>query len=389
MSEWLRLSLLTSNWKGPMKEFYRNKTIMITGAAGTIGKELVRQLVDLDPAGLRLLDNNETELFLLGKKYQALGIVRVFLGDVRDLQKLENIARGVDIIFHAAALKHVDISEYNPFDAVQTNIIGVKNVVQAAITCNVPRLIFTSSDKAVNPTSVMGTSKLMGERIVTAANIVNTNGHQIFSSVRFGNVLGSRGSVVHIFANQIRRGQAVTVSDARMTRFIMSIEQAAQLVLEGAMRACGGEVFVTKMPVVRILDLAQAMIELLAPQVGLQPDQVKISFIGAQPGEKFYEELMTEEEARRTKELPTMFAILPSYRAFYRAINYYYPDALPDRENLQPYISSLEPALTKEEIKEFLVQHRILDDFLVPCPQMPGLQLAAPETTQAADKAYH
>jgi FlaA1/EpsC-like NDP-sugar epimerase len=372
-----------------MKEFYRNKTVLITGAAGTIGKELVRQLVDLEPAGLRLLDNNETELFLLGKKYQSSGKVRVFLGDVRDLQKLENIARGVDIIFHTAALKHVDISEYNPFDAVQTNIIGVKNVVQAAISCEVPRLIFTSSDKAVNPTSVMGTSKLMGERIVTAANIVNTNGHQIFSSVRFGNVLGSRGSVVPIFANQIRRGQAVTVSDARMTRFIMSIEQAAQLVLEGAMRACGGEVFVTKMPVVRILDLAQAMIELLAPRVGLRPKQVKISFVGAKPGEKFYEELMTEEETRRTKELPTMFAILPSYRAFYRAINYSYPDALPDRENLQPYISSLEPALTKEEIKEFLVQHRILDDFLVPCPQMPGLQPTAPETTQLADKAYH
>ena len=350
-----------------MEDFYRQKTILITGAAGTVGKELVRQLLEFDLAGLRLLDNNETELFLLGRKYLHTEKVRTFFGDVRDLQKIVNIARGVDLIFHAAALKHVDISEYNPFDAVQTNIIGVKNIVQAAITSNVPRMIFTSSDKAVNPTNVMGTSKLMGERIVTAANIVNTNGTQIFSSVRFGNVLGSRGSVVPIFANQILQGKAVTVTDQRMTRFVMSISQAAQLVLESAMRACGGEVFVTKMPVMRTLDLAHAMIELLAPKVGLQPGNVKINYIGTNPGEKLYEELMSEEETQRTRELPNMFAILPSFRAFYRAINYHYPDALPDRD-LTPYISSTEPHMDVEEIKTFLTRHRLLEEYVAALP---------------------
>jgi FlaA1/EpsC-like NDP-sugar epimerase len=350
-----------------MEDFYRQKTILITGAAGTVGKELVRQLLEFGLAGLRLLDNNETELFLLGRKYLHTEKVRTFFGDVRDLQKIVNIARGVDLIFHAAALKHVDISEYNPFDAVQTNIIGVKNIVQAAITSNVPRMIFTSSDKAVNPTNVMGTSKLMGERIVTAANIVNTNGTQIFSSVRFGNILGSRGSVVPIFANQILQGKAVTVTDPRMTRFVMSISQATLLVLESAMRACGGEVFVTKMPVMRTLDLAHAMIELLAPKVGLQPGNVKINYIGTNPGEKLYEELMSEEETQRTRELPNMFAILPSFRAFYRAINYHYPDALPDRD-LTSYISSTEPHMDVEEIKTFLIRHRLLEEYVAALP---------------------
>ncbi len=318
-----------------MRNFYRNKTILITGAAGTVGKELIRQLMEFEPAGIRLLDNNETELFLLGKKYLHTGKVTAFLGDVRDLQKFINLTRGVDLIFHAAALKHVDLSEYNPFDAVQTNIVGVKNLVQAAMSSNVPRVIFTSSDKAVNPTNVMGTSKLMGERIITAANIVNTNGRQVFSSVRFGNVLGSRGSVVPIFARQILDGETVTVTDAHMTRFVMTISEAATLVLEGAMRACGGEVFVTKMPVMRIPDLAQAMIELLAPKLGRDPEKITIKYIGAKPGEKLYEELMTAGGDEPDQELPNMFAILPAFRAFYRTINYRYPDALPDREDLQ------------------------------------------------------
>ena len=209
-----------------------------------------------------------------------------YLGDVRDPQKLINITKGVELIFHTAAFKHVSLSEYNPFDAVQTNITGVKNVVQAAMHNNVSRVIFTSSDKAVNPTNVMGTSKLMGERIITAANIVNNNGRQVFSSVRFGNVLGSRGSVVPIFAEQILRGEAVTITDERMTRFVMTIQEAAKLVLESAMLACGGEVLVTKMPVMRIIDLAQAMIDLLAPKAGRDPDEITFRYVGAMPGRK-------------------------------------------------------------------------------------------------------
>lgn len=351
-----------------MRKFYRDKIILITGAAGTVGQELVRQLIKFKPGEIRLMDNNESELFFLGNVYRKTGLVTSFLGDVRDSQKLINITKGVKLIFHTAALKHVSLSEYNPFDAVQTNITGVKNVVQAAMYNNVPRMIFTSSDKAVNPTNVMGTSKLMGERIVTAANIVNNNGHQVFSSVRFGNVLGSRGSVVPIFAEQILRGEAVTITDGGMTRFVMTIQEAAKLVLESAMLACGGEVLVTKMPAIRITDLARAMIDLLAPQAGRDPDKVTLRYVGATPGEKLYEELMSQEEANRVKELPTMFAILPALRAFYRIIDYRYPVELPAGENQTPYISSLQEAVTVTEIKAYLTRHGVLDDFIIPKP---------------------
>jgi FlaA1/EpsC-like NDP-sugar epimerase len=314
------------------------------------------------------MDNNESELFFLGNAYRNAGFVTSYLGDVRDPQKLLNITKGAEIIFHAAAFKHVTLSEYNPFDAVQTNITGVKNVVQAAMHNNVSRVIFTSSDKAVNPTNVMGTSKLMGERIITAANIVNNNGRQVFSSVRFGNVLGSRGSVVPIFAEQILRGEAITITDKRMTRFVMTIQEAAKLVLESAMLACGGEVLVTKMPVMGITDLARAMIDLLAPQAGRDPDKITFRYVGATPGEKLYEELMSQEETSRVKELPTMFAILPALRAFYHIIDYRYPVELPAGENQTPYISSLQEAATVTEIKEYLTRHGVLDDFIVPKP---------------------
>jgi FlaA1/EpsC-like NDP-sugar epimerase len=250
-----------------MIKFYKDKKILITGAAGTVGREIVKQLVSFEPTELRLMDNNETEMFFLMEEYEK-GNVFCFLGDIRDRDKLEKLSKDVDIIIHCAAFKHVYLSEYNPFDVVQTNIIGVENVIRAATACNVKQVLFTSSDKAVNPTNVMGTSKLMGERLMTAASAVRNDSSTIFSSTRFGNVLGSRGSVVPLFMKQIRNGGPVTVTDKRMTRFVMTIKEAARLVLQSVMISKGGEVFVTKMPVVRIPDLAEVMIKLLAPKYG-------------------------------------------------------------------------------------------------------------------------
>jgi FlaA1/EpsC-like NDP-sugar epimerase len=351
-----------------MKKFFRNKTILVTGAAGTLGMEIVRQLLGMEPGEIRLFDNNESGLFYLGNKYLPTGLITIYLGDVRDEPKLLNVTKGVDLIFHLAALKNVSLSEYNPFEAVQTNINGVKYLVQAAMFNNVPRVIHASSDKAVNPTSVMGTSKLMGERIITAANIVNSNGRQIFSSVRLGNVLGSRSSVVPIFAEQILSGQQITITNIRMTRFVMSIQETTKLVLQTAIRACGGEVLVPKMPVMRIVDLARAMICLLAPQAGRNPDEITLKHVGARPGEKLHEELMTKEEVRRLKELPTMYAILPGLEAFYHEISYSYPDEVTKKDK-QPYISSLETPMSVTEIKDYLRRHGILDEFLEPKDQ--------------------
>ncbi len=348
-----------------MREFYRDKIILITGAAGTVGKEIVRQLIELEPGELRLLDNNESALYLQGNEYRHTARVTPYLGDIRDEQKLVNVTKGVDLLFHLAAFKHVGFAEYNPFEAVQTNILGVRNVVQAAQYNGVSRVIFASSDKAANPTNVMGTSKLMGERIITAANIVNNNNvKQVFSSVRFGNVLGSRGSVVPIFAGQILSGKAVTVTDARMTRFVMTVQEAAKLLLGAAMIARGGEVLVTKMSAMRIIDLAQAMIDLLTAKTERDPEGITIKYIGAMPGEKLYEELMTLEEVNRTRELPAMFAILPALRAFYQKIDYDYENMLPEIANRRPYISYLEIPMTIEEIKVYLERCGILDGFI-------------------------
>lgn len=344
-----------------MKNIFRGKIILITGAAGTIGQELLRQLIPLGPSEIRTLDHNESAQFMMGEQYRHLRSVKLttYLGDVIDVQKLSGICWGVNILIHCAALKHVYLSEYNPFDAVQTNIIGVKNIINAAIDKRVEKVIFTSSDKAVNPSSVMGTSKLMGERLITAANVVNTNPNQRFFSVRFGNVIGSRGSVFQIFNEQIKEGGPVTVTEKEMTRFFMSVGNAARMVLKGAGMAKGGEVLITKMAVIKIIDLAEAMIELLAPYYGHTPESIKIKIIGAKPGEKMYEELLSDEEVRRSWELKKLFVVLPAFRAIYHNINYEYVN-LTGKKVDKSYISSREEALTKKQIKSFLVNNQLL-----------------------------
>jgi FlaA1/EpsC-like NDP-sugar epimerase len=358
------------------KIMFRNKIIVVTGAAGTVGSEIVKLLMEYRPSEIRAFDNNESEVFLLGQKYAHTGMVTTFLGDVRDQNKLEQVFQGADIVFHLAAHKHVYLAEYNPFDTVQTNINGVENVIRAVFRNKVKRVLFTSSDKAVNPTSVMGTTKLMGERLITAANLINFNGNTILASSRFGNVLGSRGSVVPIFIDQIKKGGPVTVTHEGMTRFIMSIREAAELVIKGAILAKGGEVFITKMPVVRIIDLAKAMIELLAPTYGYDPDQIEISLIGAKPGEKMYEELLSVEETYRSMELEDMFVALPAFRSIYRHIEHIYPGLVRERVE-RSYISKSEPAMSIEQIKESLCRTDILEDYEILTNDRPDIAIAA------------
>jgi FlaA1/EpsC-like NDP-sugar epimerase len=281
------------------------------------------------------------------------------MADVRDPGALDQLMKGVDIVLHCAGYKHVIMCERSPFDAVQTNIHGVQNIIQAAMVNRVKRVLFTSTDKAVNPTNVMGTSKLMGERLITAANSRFRGDGTIFSSTRFGNVLGSRGSVIPIFIEQIRRGGPVTLTDERMTRFIMSIGESARLVLNSVDFMCGGEVFITKMPIIRIKDLAEVMIDELASRYGHDPSKIKIKTIGAKSGEKLYEELMTGEESQRAIELQQYFSIKPAFTGIYRQIRYDYPGILSDKVN-RPYISEDGPFLTKDEIKDFLLKNNLL-----------------------------
>lgn len=334
--------------------------VLITGAAGTVGQELTAQLVDLDIAELRLLDSNETELFFLMEAYRHRPRVHAFLGDVRDEDKLVQMMRNIDVVFHAAALKHVTVCERAPFDAVQTNIEGVHHIIKAAQVNGVRRALFTSSDKAVNPTNVMGTTKLMGERLFTAANALASDvSDPVFGSTRFGNVAGSRGSVVPVFLQQIERGGPVTLTDREMTRFVMTIHEAVSLVIKSALMMCGGEVFIAKMPVLRIEDLALEMIELLAPHFGHAPKDIEVIEIGAKPGEKRYEELMSEEETRRSVELADFFVVLPAFRNEYSHIEYAYPEGTGARVS-RAYRSDQEPPMTRAEVREFLLQPGVL-----------------------------
>jgi len=339
-----------------MTQHFDGLSVLITGACGTVGAALVEHLATGSsgrPARITCIDHGETEIFDLDQRWRDNDTVRVQLADVRDVHALTPLFRGVDVVFHAAALKHVILCEQAPMEAVRTNIIGVQNVIRAARESGVKRVVFTSSDKAVNPTNVMGTSKLMGERLMTAANAGRRSGAPIFTSTRFGNVLGSRGSVLPIFTRQIRDGGPLTITDDEMTRFVMTIQESVQLVVESAMLACGGEVFITKMPVVRIPDLARAAIEEMAPAFGHEAFAIDTTIIGAKAGEKLYEELMTEEETTRAVELDRYFVVLPAFRGVYEQIKYSYPNEL-RRGADRPYVSRTEPAMSVEVIRAWL-----------------------------------
>lgn len=340
---------------------WEGKSVLITGVCGTVGSEILKQLSLMDCELIVGIDNNETELFFVSQEYDNQDNIELFLCDLRDKAAVNRAMKRIDIVLHAAALKHVVLCERSPRDAVATNIEGMMNVIDAAEKNGVERLIFTSSDKAVNPTNVMGATKLMGERLITAANAHrHFENDTIFASTRFGNVLGSRGSVIPIFTRQISKGGPLTLTDENMTRFIMTLKEAVALVLESALIARGGEVFVTKMPVIRIVDLASVMIEMLAPKYNYSVQDIKVNIIGAKPGEKMYEELMSDEEVRRTIELDRFFTVLPAFKGIYHNINYDYGNIVHDKVD-RCYNSENEYVFSREEVKKYLVEHKLLE----------------------------
>lgn len=342
---------------------FKEKSILVTGSCGTVGSELVKQLlsdVSCKPREVIGIDNNESALFFQDQQFLNNPIAHFFVTDIRDRDALISKMRGVDIVFHCAALKHVILSERSPEQCMRTNIQGVQNVIDAANVNGVEVVVFTSSDKAVNPTNVMGTSKLMGERLITAANSNKRNRGQIFTSTRFGNVLGSTGSVIPIFHNQIAKGGPLTLTHREMTRFVMSIQESVRLIIDSATLAKGGEVFITKMQVVRIEDLANALIRNLAPRYGYDPKQIEVVEIGTKPGEKLYEELMSSEEVRRALELPRYFSITPAFRGVYNDIDYDYPDLVSNTVN-DPYVSAEAAPLGADEIDKLLRQYKLLE----------------------------
>lgn len=292
-------------------EYYRGKSILVTGGVGSIGRELIKSILKMDVSAIRILDNNETGLFDLGQELQS-DKIRLLIGDVRDKERLKRAMESIDIVFHAAALKHVPLCEFNPFDAVKTNILGTQNVLNVALDEEVEKVIVISTDKAANPVNVMGATKLLAERLTLSANSYRGDRRTVFSCVRFGNVVASRGSVIPLFMEQIRMGGPVTVTDPEMTRFIMDIPKATELILKAGVMARYGEIFILKMPVIKIGDLAETMISFCIQNNGQNGKDISIKIIGARPGEKKYEELMTESEAECAYENESMFIVLQS-----------------------------------------------------------------------------
>lgn len=324
-----------------MMSYYNNKTILVTGGTGSIGREIVKKLLEFEPTTVRVLDNNETALFDLEQELND-NRIRTLIGDIRDPERLKMAFDSVDIIFHAAALKHVSLCEYNPFDAVKTNVLGTQNVLNSALEANAEKVIVISTDKAVNPINVMGATKLLSERLTISANNYAGNKKTIFSCVRFGNVIDSRGSVVPIFKKQIKNGGPVTITDPEMTRFVMGIPEAVELILKAGKLAKGKEIFILKMPALNIIDLAEVMIEEFASNYNHKVEDIKIKIIGKRNGEKMYEELMTEDELNYALEYEELF-ILNSDKKY-------------DSNNTLNNHSHLSPKLSKDEIKNMILK---------------------------------
>ncbi|MFM9279946.1 UDP-N-acetylglucosamine 4,6-dehydratase family protein [Paenibacillus jiagnxiensis] len=331
---------------------FTDKIVLVTGGTGSIGSEIVRQVLAYNPKAIRIYSRDESKQFNIQHELKEYSNIRYLIGDIRDKQRLSYAMEEVDYIFHAAALKHVPACEYNPMEAVKTNVIGVQNLIEAALENNVKKVISISTDKVVNPTNTMGATKLLSERLISAANFYKGSKSTIFACVRFGNVMGSRGSVIPLFRDQIQHGQPVTVTHREMTRFMMSIPQAAELVLNAAKYAKGGEVFVLKMPILKITDLAECLIESYEQETGLRYSG-QIEEIGARPGEKLYEELMTLDESERAVENETMY-IIPTVFDTDRP---YYEGFLPAPH--QEYSSHTAPQLHKEPLREMLEMNNL------------------------------
>ena len=352
-------SLATDSGTQLARDYLRGKRIMVTGVCGTIGQRLVSHLIEqFEIQSLAGIDNNESQLAFLEERHRHRANVQFLLGDIRDLGVMVRESRGVDVMFHAAAYKHVYLCERSPLEAIQTNVLGVQNIVQAAVENGIERLVFTSSDKAVNPTNVMGTSKLMGERLITAAAIDPNHAGTRFLSTRFGNVLGSRGSVIPIFRDQIRKGGPVTLTHPDMTRFIMSLDDAVRLVVESMVLGQPGDVLITKMEAICIADLAAVMVREYAPKCGRRPADIEIRLIGPKPGEKMHEELMNEEETRRSLELDRYFVVRPALARPERAEPY---DGVVRKTVERPYNSANVKPLSQEELARFLHAHHLVD----------------------------
>jgi UDP-N-acetylglucosamine 4,6-dehydratase/UDP-glucose 4-epimerase len=289
---------------------FNNKTILITGGTGSLGQALTKRLLEMDVRAIRIFSRNESKQIEMESNIKD-DRIRFFLGDVRDLHRLTRATEDVDLVFHAAALKHVPKIEYNPFEAIKTNVVGSQNVIDACLTNDVEKVVCVGTDKAVSPLNTYGATKLLMEKLFVAAkNYLNPEKHRtVFLAVRYGNVLGSSGSVIPKFIEQIKTNKPVTITDPKMTRFSITMDEALDFILNATKVGKGSEVFIPKLRAYNIADVKNALTELLS--------DTGEKIIGIRTGEKLHETLINEDEIRYSWEFKNMYMIAnPLYSLF-------------------------------------------------------------------------
>ena len=323
---------------------FDNKRILITGGTGSWGHELVSQILNhYEPLEIQIYSRNESQQVKMRRHFDN-SVLRFVIGDVRDKSKLSRVVKGIDILFHLAALKHVPVCEEDPWEAILTNIYGTQNAIAAAAENKVEKVIYVSTDKAVNPLNLYGITKACSEKLIISANKLFPE--TTFACIRAGNVIGTSGSVIPLFRQQILTNNVVTITDKRMTRFFLRLEDAIRLLFTAVEKAIGGEIFIMKMPAIRIIDLSKVMIEELGDK------DTKVNFIGIRPGEKIHEVLVSKNESPYAVEDDKFFIILPlidipKLRGSYKDMN---------KMSLKEYNSQNAGFLTNEKIRDLLAK---------------------------------
>ncbi|WP_086349813.1 polysaccharide biosynthesis protein [Candidatus Enterococcus clewellii] len=325
---------------------FKDKVLLITGGTGSFGNAVMDRFLYTDVKEIRIFSRDEKKQDDMRKKY-ANDKLKFYIGDVRDYNSVQNAMHGVDYIFHAAALKQVPSCEFFPMEAVKTNVIGTENVLNAAIQEKVKKVICLSTDKAAYPINAMGISKAMMEKVFVAKAKAAEDTDTVICGTRYGNVMASRGSVIPLFIDQIKNGQELTITDPEMTRFLMSLEEAVELVVFAFQNAVAGDIMVQKSPASTVGDLAQAVKELFAVET-----QIKI--IGTRHGEKRYETLLTKEEYLVSEDMSDFYRV----PADTRDLNYdkYFVEGNQELTNEEEYNSDNTQRLTVEQIKEKLLE---------------------------------
>ena len=333
---------------------FKNKKILITGGTGSLGNALTQRLLEQGADTIRIFSRNESKQLEMESKFND-DRLRFLIGDVRDYERLERAVEDIDIVFHAAALKHVPVIEYNPFEAIKTNILGSQNVINACLHENVDRAICVGTDKAVSPLNTYGATKLLMEKLfVTAKNYLKKERHQTkFIALRYGNVLGSSGSVIPKFIDQIKNKEKLTITDSSMTRFSISMDEALDFILKATEIGKGSEIFVPKLKAYSILDVKDALFELL----GETEEQI----VGIRPGEKLDEILINKDEMKYTWEYQNMYMVInPSVQQHMPSLL----DEFSEKkkiETMDVYSSDLVEKIPKDNLKKIFTDSKLLD----------------------------